>query len=238
MHMTNRKKIFRVASALAVCGALAGLAATPARALDDDGSQSLFKTFTGIVTTTIGIPGLTPDDKPPAINYRERAPLVLPKQNSLRAPMPPVSRRNAAWPKDYDKERARRASSRPNGVIRLDDAGNEVLSARYLRDTGRLKRQPARDPAEECGDAGDPLVQPCNVPKMWRDLRNARKKEGTKDLIPGQEPPRTALTDPPPGLRTPSKRVKYTFEPAKDTPEVPDPRQAIREEAARDAEYR
>lgn len=236
--MKKYGKFIRALSALAVCSALAGVAVTPAAALDDDGSQSIFKTFTGLVTSSVGIPGITPSEGPPPINYRERAPLVLPKSNTLRTPMPPVAKRNAAWPKDYDRERARRANVQSRGVRRLDDAGNEILSARYLRDTGRLARQPARDPAQECGDPGDPLVQPCNVPKMWRDLKNARKKETTKDLIPGQEPPRTALTDPPPGLRTPSKRVKYTFEPARDRPDVPDPREAIREEAKRDAEYR
>ena len=220
-----------------VAASFVGVAFNPAMALDDDGHESLFKTFTGLLSTGIGVPGLTPSKDTPAINYRERAPLVLPKQQTLRTPLPPVASRNQAWPKDYDKQKVRRAS-RASGDVARDDAGNEILSARYLRDTGRLANAPRRNVSQENCENPDPLQQPCNIPDMWRKLKNTRLKEDTKDLIPGQEPQRKALTDPPPGLRVPSRRVKYTFEAAKDKPEVPDPREAIREEAKRDAAYR
>lgn len=222
--------------------AIFGFAATPALALDDDGHQSIFQTFTNLlkagVGTGVGIPGLTQPDEKPRINYRERAPLVLPPSGNLREPLPPVNARNAAWPKDYDKQRATRATARPAGSVLRDDAGNEILSPRYLRDTGRLARNPARDPVREACDTGDPLAQPCNVPQMWNVLKTKRAGSDNRDLVPGQEPPRTALTDPPAGLRTPNRRAKYTFEPAKDTPVVPDPRESIREEARREREYR
>lgn len=218
--------------------ALLGFAATPALALDDDGHQSIFKTFSGILTTTIGVPGLGSRDEKPTINYRERAPLVLPPGNNLRAPLPPVGQRNAAWPVDQDIQRARRAA-RPVGTTLRDDAGNEILSPQYLRNTGRLARNPARDPVAEQCSMDDPLATPCNVKNMWSVLKNNRLSgSNERDLIPGQEPPRTALTDPPAGLRTPHKRVKYTFEPVKETPIVPDPREAMRDEARRDREFR
>ncbi len=218
--------------------ALLGLAAVPALALDDDGHQSIFGTFSGLLTTSIGIPGLTPNQEKPAINYRERAPLVLPPSSNLRTPLPPVRQRNAAWPVDHDVQKARRAA-RPAGTVLRDDAGNEILSPQYLRNTGRLSSNPPRDPVAEACDMSDPLARPCNVKGMWDVLKNNRLTgSGSKDLVPGQEPPRTALTDPPVGLRMPNKRAKYTFEPVKDTPIAPDPREAIREEAKRDREFR
>jgi hypothetical protein len=103
--------------------AVLGLTSAPVLALDDDGSQSIFKTFTGLLGTGIGIPGITPTERPPTINYRERPPLVLPKKQTLRAPMPPVAKRNSAWPKDYDLERDRRANRAPAGYVPRDEAG-------------------------------------------------------------------------------------------------------------------
>ncbi len=220
--------------------AMVVMASAPARALDDDGHESLFKTFTGLITTNIGIPGLTPREHKPTINYRERAPLVVPKKRTLRAPLPPVAKRNRAWPKDFDRESAKRKrGGAVDHTVERDDAGNVNLSARYLRDTGRLRRNPARNlREEECDLRGDPLRTPCNVPKMWSTLKNNKLNGGTKDLVPGVEPPRTALTDPPRGLRSPSRRTKYTFEAPEDTPIVPNPQEAIRSEAKREEAYR
>ncbi|MGE3247215.1 MAG: hypothetical protein AB7F96_07125 [Beijerinckiaceae bacterium] len=233
--------MYKAKHTLMAMGAVAamGLASVPARALDDDGHQSIFQTFTGLLGTQIGIPGVGGSDKQDApIHYRERAPLVLPPSNSLRSPMPSVRQRNAAWPKDPDVERARRAAA-PRGIVPRDDAGNEILTPQYLRNTGRLSRNTSRDPyAEQCDMSRDPLATPCNVKDMWSVLKNNKLKDGPKDLVAGQEPPRRNLTDPPTGYRTPSRKVKYTFEPVKDTAVVPDPREAIREEARRDREYR
>jgi hypothetical protein len=91
--------------------------------------------------------------------------------------------------------------------------------------------------SEDCETRG-PLDQPCDITKLWKTLKNARKVDTTKDLIPGQEPPRRALTDPPLGLRTPSRRVKATWEAPDDAGGTPDPRKAIRDEAKRDDQYR
>lgn len=57
----------------------------------------------------LGSIGIIPKD-PPKIEYRERAPLVLPPKMELRAPMDPgaVEARAANWPKDPDVMAARR----------------------------------------------------------------------------------------------------------------------------------
>lgn len=233
-------KSWLAAAVVAIGAGSLALTATPAIALDDDGHQSLFKTFTGILSTNIGIPGFTSSEPKGRINYRERAPLVLPpNRKALRRPTLPVRARNKAWPKDYDRQRIQRARNANRRFIRRDEAGNQILSARQLREMGRLKRNPRYVPVDQGCDAGDPLSQLCNPTKHWRTLKNAKKlKGGSKDLLPGVEPRRAALTDPPPGYRKASRRQKYTYEPIEDTPIVKDPRETIIEEARREEKYR
>ena len=49
----------------------------------------------------------------------------------------------------------------------------------------------------------------------------------------GQEPGRRALTDPPAGMRTPTKSAKYTFEVEREV-DVRDPRAQMREDQRRE----
>src|SRR4051812_8442645 len=60
------------------------------------------------VKSLLGSIGIIPKDRPP-INYRERAPLVLPPKMELRAPVEQgaVESRVANWPKDPDVAAAR-----------------------------------------------------------------------------------------------------------------------------------
>jgi|SRR4051794_5996984 hypothetical protein len=60
------------------------------------------------VKSLLGSIGIIPKDRPP-INYRERAPLVLPPKMELRAPVEQgsIESRVANWPKDPDVAAAR-----------------------------------------------------------------------------------------------------------------------------------
>jgi len=60
------------------------------------------------VKSLLGAIGIIPKDRPP-INYRERAPLVLPPKMELRAPVEQgeIESRVANWPKDPDVTAAR-----------------------------------------------------------------------------------------------------------------------------------
>lgn len=222
-----------VIAAAALAFAAGALVPQPARALDDDGSASIFDTLTGLLGSTLS---LRSDDSQPRIKYRERAPLVVPPSNELRPPMPAVAKRNRAWPKDFDvrrAERARNAAWRERTVER-DDAGNPVVSARELREKGRLARAPRRDPArEQCEEQQrDPLGQICNPGNFWSTLRNARSKSAAP-LRPGVEPPRAKLTDPPRGLRVPSRVVKATREPPPQQIDIGDAQAFARQDARR-----
>ena len=81
------------------------LSAAPALAADD-GQEGLFDSILGIVG--VG------DKKAPEIDYRDRAPLVLPPKMALRQPLPSGAQRPAAWPNDPDvARRAREAAPQP-----------------------------------------------------------------------------------------------------------------------------
>jgi hypothetical protein len=91
----NGKRIFRVAIGAGAL-ILAGLSGASAQ---EEGVA---------MKSILGAIGIIPKDRPP-INYRERAPLVLPPKLELRAPVDQaaVESRVANWPKDPDVAAAR-----------------------------------------------------------------------------------------------------------------------------------
>ena len=183
---------------------LIGLAATsPARALDD-GSENIFSSITSLLTVGIGIGGS--ESKPP-IEYRERAPLVLPPNlQQLPPPGSGVATRNPAWPQDADIQKHRREAARQRGIReeneRLTDGRRQVPSV-----GGPVA--PPRDPAA-CDDR-DPLAALCDPNKFWATMKNTRSRQEAQIAV-GQEPPRRSLTDPPTGFRRQTTEQKYTFE--------------------------
>ena len=138
------------------------------------------------------------------IEYRERAPLVVPPNMKLPAPQQRAAQRNAAWPNDPDVAARRSASA--NALLpaterekyRLDR--NPVLSQEELR-RGRDPNQRVTAPYRPTGDnAYDQLIQPIVVGREIAAQKNA--KEDLAELN-GNEPTRKYLSDPPSGLRRP-----------------------------------
>ena len=220
------------ATLMAALGAalIAGFAApTPAFALDD-GDENIFDTVKGLLGAGVGF-GLGQESEKPRIDYRERAPLVLPPANAaLPAPVAPVGQRNAAWPTDYDVARAARARETARAA---NSAGNDpAMSARDIRNVGRVANNPARPAAgSECPD-GD-MGRICNPTEFWRVMKTTSAPDDSRrDLVAGQEPDRKRLTDPPKGFRAAKTTQKYSFE-VREEVDLADPRAQIREEARR-----
>ncbi|MDB5571362.1 MAG: hypothetical protein JWN93_2545 [Hyphomicrobiales bacterium] len=227
-----RSAVRRSLAAAVGASLLAGLAATPALALDD-GDENMFSSISGI----LGLTGLglgSSEDEKPRINYRERAPLVLPPNlSALPAPAPPVEQRGQ-WVQDYDKTQAQKAQERARRPRNGDDTNIGRMSNEELA-KGRLARPTSRDPAAETCNNDDPTGRLCDPTKFWDTLKNTKSAADTsKDLVPGQEPARRNLTDPPKGLRAPTQAVKYTFD-AKREVDMADPRAQMREDARRSA---
>lgn len=212
-------------AAAAVTLALGFAAPQPALALDDDGSENIFAAM-------IGLLGASAPKEEPVIEYRERAPLVVPSnRQALPQPLPPApDRARGAWPKNQEqarREEAEREKRRP----RNDDVWNPV-NRREL-DRVRSAGGQAAPPAEDCGD---PLGRVCNQSAMWNNLKNSRQVMGQKEqpLVAGREQSRDHLTDPPTGYRKPSTTQKYSFEIRKED-DLSDARaQAIQERRNRE----
>jgi hypothetical protein len=230
VQMSHFATSARTAMLAAGAALLIGLgAATPARALDD-GDQNIFETVKGLLGAGIGF-GLGGGNERPRIDYRERAPLVLPPPGAaLPPPAPAVAERNPAWPRDYDQERMRRNQSQ--ATVLRNDNNFGAMTAQELRTVGRLRQNEPRNPAAESCRDGD-FGELCNPTAFWRVMKTTSSApDTTRDLVAGQEPPRSRLTDPPKGFRTATRNQRYTFE-IKEEASLNDPRAQLREEQRR-----
>jgi hypothetical protein len=141
-----------------------------------------------------------------SIDYRERSPLVLPQSRDLPKPdTASAADKTPQWPKDPDVQRAKKAKaerkySNPNpeesGPIRPDQL-----------DTGAPKRTVSDGRAPSIDGVGNP-VAPSELQSKGLFSSGLFAKKEDYSTFSG-EPSRAALTDPPPGYRTPSPTQPY-----------------------------
>lgn len=200
----------RCAASLLVIGAAAVLGSGPARAADDEPTFDQ-KIMRGIME---GL-GFKRDGEA-GINYRERAPLVIPPRSDL---MPPEQRdaaaANPAWPKDPDVERRRTeaAMERNRNVSDEREREQNPLRPDQLTPGARAKKrqQAARtDDGYEAPATGFSSQLPPSELGYKGTLYDTMfgKKKDEQAKFTG-EPPRTSLTEPPAGYQTPSPDQPY-----------------------------
>jgi hypothetical protein len=197
-------------TAAAVCGlALGSLAvAGPARAGDDDGKSFDQKIF-GSILSGLGLR----NGEEPQIEYRERAPLVIPPTTTLPPPEGSDDAvNNPAWPKDPDIRRKRETAKRERNRNISDEREREQnpLSPDQMTPGGRPTYTAGRDDGYRAPVNGvsNPL-KPSELgytggllKKMFgRDDEEAKRFTG--------EPARVDLTAPPTGYQTPSPAQPY-----------------------------
>lgn len=173
---------------LLLAGGLA-LAAQPALAQEG----MLFK---NLLEGTFG--GRSNDD----IDYRARAPLVVPPNTTLPPPQQAASGRNAAWPNDPDVQR-RKDEATPRRYVPADGLkDNPILSAREIQ-RGRTLNAPVQATAKPVreNDVYDNVIGPIRIGKEQAAKYNEQAAEALKY---GEEPQRRTLTDPPTGYRRPA----------------------------------
>lgn len=204
--MTNPGSKHRWASTAAA--GLLGLviaigAGTTARAADDEEDVAPdVKIFRSILH---GL-GLRRDGA--SIDYRERSPLVLPPSRSLPQPdSTSVTEKIPAWPQDPDVKRAKEAKAARNKPRKSVD--EESLPELPSQLGGRAATVPPGQ--RPTGESKDPTA-----PSSWAELGSKSMFTlgglwGTKDEFATftGEPPRTSLTEPPTGYRTPSPAQPY-----------------------------
>lgn len=187
-----------------------GLGAAPAAQASDDGYLNVFSSVLGAV-------GVIKPDAPPEIEYRERAPLVLPPQDTLPAPVPAQGRKTAAWPQDPDVVRRRKDAEEARAPRKqIANDGVELLTSSELA-KGRAQGQADAVPEARNGCITSRNTRNCLV--LSPDELNAEgerfrasNKETSDVVTAGQEPDRKYLTQPPRGYMKATRTVKATAE--------------------------
>jgi len=154
--------------------------------------------------------GVIPGDKP-AIEYRERPPLVLPPRMDLREPVAAgsVQARTSQWPNDPDvaAERRRDAEARlPAGLDERSRAANSAapLTPQEMRAGRRAGAQLNTSHSGTAKDSGGWMH-----PDTLREQYNNRRVTADAD-----DGPRRRLTDPPGTYRQSAtgKKIEKSFE--------------------------
>jgi hypothetical protein len=204
---------------------LAGLATgTPAigQAQQDDAVESnsiwnLERRVWGSVVRGLGLR----DPNAPAIDYRERSPLVVPPSRELPPPQARATPRDPAWPTDPDAARARKQadSKRKLGAGNVDgsrsiDQQSQPLTPDQLNRPGAAVPSSANRsnaPVPGSDSEGRP-VAPSELGYFGGLFSGRAWGFGAYQNEVGtftNEPPRTQLTEPPPGYQTPSPAQPY-----------------------------
>jgi hypothetical protein len=214
-HRTNATRLTRASwAALGLAAGFALVAApTPARAGDGD---SFYKATFGRVLTSLGLK--SGDDE--QINYRERAPLVLPPSSTLPPPEKADTTVNPAWPKDPDvahrKLLEKQEKARPDRETERRESEDPKLMTPDKLAPGPRPRG-VKNPDTEGPSALGKLLSPSELGYkggLFGTMFHGKDSDVARFT---GEPPRTDLTEPPPGYQTPSPEQPYGVGQAKPT---------------------
>jgi hypothetical protein len=202
-----------LAGAFALAALVVG---TPAAAQDDAVEQNsiwnLEQRVWGGIVRGLGLR----DPNAPTIDYRERSPLVVPPSRDLPPPQAKASPKNPAWPNDPDVSRARKAADKKklntgNASTALENQGRPISPDELNKGSVTGSVQSNRSNAPASGADGRP-VAPSELGYFGglfsgRAWGFAPYQEETGTFT--SEPPRSQLTEPPPGYQTPSASQPY-----------------------------
>ena len=225
--LARRRGSFAAAGLIGLCA----LAVSPARAADDG--------YANVFSSVLGSVGIIKSDPPPAIEYRERPPLVLPKAAELPKPIVGERKRSAAWPQDPDVVKHRKEveeARAPHGLSpTLGDKG-EMLSHDEMMRGRAADSEPVRP--NDCGNDGQghncTVLSP-DVLRAENEHYRAANPEKGDTVVAGQEPAREYLTQPPKGYLKPVKTVKATAETPVEKVDDSSPRYLQQQEALKKA---
>ncbi len=163
----------------------------------------------GLGAGLLSILGFSVPDAP-GIEYRERAPLVVPPRSSLPSPQErEASRARANWPNDPNAERRRRgdAGESEAWADRRRFNGNNT---RLSNDELARGRNGVVSTTPYGGEDRDLLYGPMRQMQEADARYAARAQRDAAERPLGAEPPRKYLVEPPPGYRAPTQRVART----------------------------
>lgn len=200
-------------AAAALCGALgAGFLAfaTPAAAQGIDGSTNVFD-------SALQLFGLKDEEAKPEIDYRERAPLVVPPKvpDTLPPPQASAADANPNWPKDPDVARRKREAEGSKAPVVRDDPGRPLLPSELNKGKRKTLGQ-STAPTEPVGAESkrDVLLPDQLGFTGWMNGLTGKQDQ----LTFNGEPERENLIQPPPGYQTPAPNAPYGTVEAKKEP--------------------
>lgn len=194
----------------ATCATLSLLALTPAGAQEDGALFRGLLSGLGIV-----------EGERPVIDYRQRAPLVLPPNSNLPAPAQPAAARNPNWPNDPDAARARAAAAAAGAPIVRTDPGRTLTNGemRAQQPGGGLfgggPIDTTRTPTNNAALGRSLTADEMRVRPIWTEVGalvggiTGARNDANERLEFRGEPTRTRLVEPPPGFRTPSADAAF-----------------------------
>lgn len=218
MKVMRLDRVGACAAAFLFCG----LAAAPARAQAPNED-------TNPLNSVLGFVGLQFDKEDQAIDYRARAPLVVPP--SVNLPAPKTATRDPSWPKDPDINARRQQALEARRPAPQITPNTRVEMSQAELDAGRTKDMPQGGPPDDCqAGAGTPIC----LYAPWKALTGmfgGSSQQAAAD--PGVEPDRRYLTEPPSGYRKATAAAKLTNEAPNEAPDASDPRVYQRQQAHR-----
>ena len=187
---------------------LVAAAAPGARAEDEDDDKADFGS--NIIRNVLSSVGLQRSGSRPDIDYRERSPLVVPPKIDLPPPEAPNAASNPRWPNDPDVKRRREAATaRKREVFDSSVEDSRLLTPAEIA-RGRAAGANAKAVPRSNRDVDETVLPASEMTKGRKGggLLSIFKSEPETATFTG-EPPRTALTEPPKGYRTPASSQVY-----------------------------
>jgi hypothetical protein len=186
-----------------------------ARAQDDSGENNAIANFERKIWGGFirGLGLRSGDD--PVIEYRERSPLVIPPSRDLPQPQGKSAATNPAWPTDPDANRRKQRTDSKrtvgNDTSRVLDRQSSPMNPSDLNAQGGTPSTASGPPRGDVSGDGQNLNP--NELGYFGGLLTGRGfgfggyRDETGTFT--NEPPRSALTAPPPGYQTPSQQQPY-----------------------------
>ncbi len=200
--------MLRVVTAIMAFG-LASLSvlSQPARAQSSNDEPGFEQ---GLIRGLLSAMGVIDENKP-QIDYRERAPLVVPgNRQALPAPQDPaaIAARNPSWPRDPDQERARlKARNEAEGKkLEMGVLSRSQLASSSAAGAGRVT-EPQIDRQKMLGNYNINQVESTTFNGKVSKLFG--RDDDQKPVAFTGEPERRSLVEPPKGFRTPSPNAPY-----------------------------
>jgi hypothetical protein len=178
---------------------------------DDDIEDHILNADKRLLNSILGPLGLG-SSSGPAIEYRERSPLVVPKGRDL--PPPGKAARSGDWPIEPEVKARREAAA-------LRKAGKDpaiVDPAKPISGTSEINKT---------GNTGTWIDEPKRPADPGFFTMMFKGQLGGSWTETGKfegEPPRASLVDPPPGYLTPSPIAPYGVTPRADAPVKKEPK--------------